>query len=189
MDRGGAFLEYAAIVVLVAALVAAVAVRGPVERLSEAFGSAVDGVLDGATSGQEPPVDGDWDPDPQEAAEAVKRCLEGDVAVDPVGRVDCALALLGLLESDVLEATVLQLTAEELHELFANRTFTATGAARTAVRLLWDHASDETLRRLAETRTFGFLEPALDSPRAQFTLRFVNVSQEYVRARIEQKAT
>lgn len=176
-------LEYAAVVVLVAALITAVVARGPWKLPSEELDSAVDRALDVSGSGPEP--DDRLRLDPLEAADAARRCLEGAASPDPVGRVDCALALLGLLDSEVLEATVLRLTAEELYELFGSRTFTATGVARTAVRLLWEHASAEALERLVQTRTFGFLEPVLSSPRTEFVLRFVSVSSEYVRVTLD----
>lgn len=163
---------------LVAALLTVVVAHGPWKHPPEELGAAVERALD--MSGHE--SDGGPEIDPLAAADAVRRCLEGTVSPDPVGRVDCALALLGLLDSDVLEATVLRLTPEELHELFAGRSFTATGVARAAVRLLWEHASAQALERLVRTRTFGFLEPVLSSPRTEFVLRFVSVGHGYVRA-------
>lgn len=184
-DRGGAALEYAAVVTLVAALLTVVVVHGPWERPSEEVGAAAERVLGVSGPGHEPGPDGGPELDPLAAADAARRCVEGSVSPDPVGRVDCALALLGLLESEVLEATVLQLTPEELHDLFSSRTFTATGVARVAVRLLWEHASTEALERLVETRTFAFLEPVLSSPRTEFALRFVRVGHEYLRATLE----
>ena len=185
-EHGGAVLEYAALVALVAALFTVVITQGPWQRPSQELATAVERALDlpGAGHGRE--SDGGPGLDPLTAADAARRCLEGAVSPDPVGRVDCALALLGLLDSDVLEATVLRLTPEELHELFDSRTFTATGVARVAVRLLWEQASDQVLERLVHTRTFAFFEPVSSSPRTEFVLRFVSVGGHYLRAVLEQ---
>lgn len=179
-------LEYAAVVALVAALFTVVITQGPWQRPSQELGAAVERALALPGAGQGEESDGGPGLDPLAAADAARRCLEGAVSPDPVGRVDCALALLGLLDSDVLEATVLRLTPEELHELFDSRTFTATGVARVAVRLLWEQASDQVLERLAGTRTFAFFEPVLSSPRTEFVLRFVSVGGHYLRAVLEQ---
>lgn len=203
MDRGDALAEYAALILIVVSLAVAATAYGP-GLLPRELGSAVhralgedgsspgsggarsDGDPPGATTGHEPPPEGDWGLDTTAAADALLRCARGVPVPDPVGRVDCALALLGLLDSQVLEVTILRLEAEELHELFLSRSFTATGAARAAVRLLWEHASEETLRRLSRTRTFGFLQPFLESSHRDWALLFVSVGGDYMRATIEQ---
>src|SRR5699024_1045736 len=140
--------------------------------------------LPGAGQGEE--SDGGRGLDPLAAADAARRRLEGAVSPDPVGRVDCALALVGLLASGVLEASVLRLTPEELHERAASRTFTATGGARVAVRPPWEQASGQVLERLAGTRTCAFFEPPLSSPPTEFVLRFGSVGGHYLRAVLEQ---
>lgn len=173
-------LEYAALLTLIASFAATITVVAP--QVAEPWGTAAERALDpgSATTGHEGTPFGDRDP--VEIAETVLRCLP---TPDPVGRVDCALALLGLLDSDLLEATLLHLNAEELHGLFAGGRFDSTVAARTAVRLLWEHGSRRLLRALAETETFGFLQRYLESPGIQYTLRFVGVGRDYVRVVLE----
>lgn len=176
-------------VVLVAALTVVLAAGVPWERLSREAGGAVDRAL----GGEEGPVpvpapEGEWTLDPVEAADAVRRCLDGVWVPDPVSRVDCALALLGLLEAPVLEGTVLRLEAEELHELFTSGRFSASTVARRVVRTVWERTSEQVWERLARTSTFAFLRPVLEDPRAQYALRFVQVGSEYVRPVLEKKA-
>lgn len=175
-------LEYAALLTLVASLAATLTVVTP--QVVEPWGRAAERALDpgSTTTDHEGAPFGDGDLDPVEIAETVLRCLP---TPDPVGRVDCALALLGLLDSDLLEATLLRLTPEELHGLFSGGRFDSTVAARTAVRLVWEHGSRRLLRSLAETETFGFLRGYLESPEIQYTLRFVGVGGDYVRVVLE----
>lgn len=135
-----------------------------------------------------PVPEGEWTLDPVEAADAVRRCLAGVWVPDPVSRVDCALALLGLLEAPVLERTVLRLEAEELHELFTSGRFSASTVARRVVRTVWEQASEQVWERLAHTSTFAFLRPVLEDPRVQYALRFVQVGSAYVRPVLDQKA-
>ena len=181
-DQGAGVVEYAALLTLIASIAATLTVVAP--RVAEPWGTAAERALDpgSTTTGHEGTPFGDGEPDPVEIAETVLRCLP---TPDPVGRVDCALALLGLLDSDLLEATLLQLTPEELHGLFAGGRFDSTVAARTAVRLVWEHGSRRLLRALAETETFGFLLEYLDSPEIRYTLRFVGVGRDYVRVVLE----
>ncbi|WP_017569987.1 hypothetical protein [Nocardiopsis halotolerans] len=211
MDRGGTLLEYAALLLVVLSLLVAATAHGLPGRLPEELRGAVhralgevggggppgdhgahdDGDTDtnadngGAATGHELSPGGDWRGDSAAAAEAVLRCARVGVVPDPVARVDCALALLGLLDSQVLEATILRLEGDELYELFLSQSFTATAAARAAVLVLWRHASEEVLRRLARTRTFGFLAPFLESPQGDWVLTFVDVGGDHVRATIE----
>lgn len=186
-DGGAGVLEYVAVVVLVAALTVALAAGVPWERFSRGIGGAVDQALDGE-EGPAPVPGGEWTLDPVEAADAVRRCLDGVWVPDPVSRVDCALALLGLLEAPVLERTVLLLEAEELHELFTSGRFSASTVARRVVRTVWEQASERVWERLVHTSTFAFLRPVLEDPRAQFALRFVQVGSGYVRPALERKA-
>lgn len=181
-DQGAGVLEYAALLTLIASLAATLTVVAP--QVAEPWGTAAERALDpeSTTTDHEGTPFGDADLDPVEVAETVLRCLP---TPDPVGRVDCVLALLGLLDSDLLEATLLQLTPEELHGLFAGGRFDSTVAARTAVRLVWEHGSRRLLRALAETETFGFLRGYLESPEIQYTLRFVGVGGDYVRVVLE----
>lgn len=175
-------MEYAALLTLIASLAATLTVVTP--RVAEPWGRAAELALDPGTSttDHEGAPFGDGDMDPVEVAETVLRCLP---TPDPVGRVDCVLALLGLLDSDLLEATLLRLTPEELHGLFAGGRFDSTVAARTAVRLVWEHGSRRLLRALAETETFGFLQGCLESPEVRYALRFVGVGGDYVRVVLE----
>lgn len=188
-DGGAGVLEYVAVVVLVAALTVVLAAGVPWGRLSRGIGGAVDRALGGEEDPVPVPVpEGEWTLDPVEAADAVRRCLDGVWVPDPVSRVDCALALLGLLEAPVLERTVLRLEAQELHELFTSGRFSASTVARRVVRTVWEQASEQVWERLVHTSTFAFLRPVLEDPRAQYALRFVQVGSHYVRPVLEQKA-
>ena len=188
-DGGAGVLEYVAVVVLVAALTVVLAAGVPWERLPRGVGGAVDRALGGEEGPVPVPVpEGEWTLDPVEAADAVRRCLDGVWVPDPVSRVDCALALLGLLDAPVLERTVLRLEAEELHELFTSGRFSASTVARRVVWTVWEQASERVWERLVHTSTFAFLRPVLEDPRAQYALRFVQVGAQYVRPVLERKA-
>jgi hypothetical protein len=201
VDRGNTLPEYAALLVVLSLLVAAAA-HGALEHLPGELRGAVHRALGGApgtrpvdedtnsgngtaTTGHRSAPEGSWRLDPAAAAEAVLRCARAGALPDPVARTDCALSLLGLLDAEVLEATVLRLEGEDLHQLFLSPSFAASGAARAAVRLLWEHAAEETLRRLSRTRTFGFLEPFLESPHHDWVLTFVDVGSDHVHGTIE----
>lgn len=209
MDRGNALLEYAALLLVVVCL--GVMAFGPFQALPGHLRGAVHRALDsagdppgaeetpdggaanpdsdGTTISRDLALDGDWRLDPAAAAEAVLRCAHAVPAPTPPARVDCALALLGMLDSPVLEATVLRLQGDELYELFLHPSFTSTAVARAAVRTLWEHAGTEALRRLSRTRTFGFLEAFVDSPHHDWVLVFVRAGGDHVRAAIERNGT
>src|SRR5699024_10335482 len=76
-EQGGAVLDYAALVALVAALFTVAIARGPWQRPSQELGAAVERALDlpGAGHGEEP--DGGTGLDPLAAADAARRCWKG----------------------------------------------------------------------------------------------------------------
>lgn len=190
MDRGSALMEYTAVIVMATALIAATV---PVDRLPRELSAAVHRILSTGPEDRNPNggrattghSEGNGTLDPARAADAVLRCSQGLPTPDPLGKVDCALSLLGLLDSDVLEATILRLDMDDLQELFASETFSATPAARVAVRLLWENASLATLHLLSRTGTFGFLGPMLESPALDWALVLVNAGEGRMRATIE----